>query len=87
MQQFKKQTSKPCHVDIHWIALAEYSQMSTHVLGFQSFSGCLHHFVLAYLLATNCISSDNMECAGNGNVIGKESHYKELLDALIADRL
>ena len=30
-------TSKPCHVGIHWIALAEYSQMSTHVPGFQSF--------------------------------------------------
>ena len=25
----------PCHVGIHWIALAEYSQMSTHVPGFQ----------------------------------------------------
>ena len=22
--------SKPCHVGIHWIALTEYSQMSTH---------------------------------------------------------
>ena len=31
--------SKPCQVGIHWIALAEYSQMSTHVPGFQSFSG------------------------------------------------
>ena len=30
--------SKPCHVGIHWIALAECSQMSTHVPGFQSFS-------------------------------------------------
>ena len=29
--------SKPCHVGIHWIALAEYSQMSTHVPGFQPF--------------------------------------------------
>ena len=26
--------SKPCHVGIHWKALAEYSQMSTHVAGF-----------------------------------------------------
>ena len=32
-------TSKPCHVGIHWIALTEHSQMSTHVPGFQSFSG------------------------------------------------
>ena len=27
--------SKPSHVGIHWIALTEYSQMSTHVPGFQ----------------------------------------------------
>ena len=30
-------TPKPSHVGIHWIALAEYSQMRTHVQGFQSF--------------------------------------------------
>ena len=35
-KNFRK-TSKPCHVGIHWIALAEYSQMSTYVPGFQSF--------------------------------------------------
>ena len=29
--------SKPCHVGILWIALAEYFQMSTHLPGFQSF--------------------------------------------------
>ena len=29
--------SKPCHVGIHWTALPEYSQMNTHVPGFQSF--------------------------------------------------
>ena len=28
--------TKPCHVGIHWIALAESSQMSSHVPGFQS---------------------------------------------------
>ena len=27
--------SRPCHVGIHRIALVEYSQMSTHVPGFQ----------------------------------------------------
>ena len=27
--------SKPCHVGTHWMALAEYFQMSTHMLGFQ----------------------------------------------------
>ena len=26
---------KPCHICIHWIALAEYFQMSTHMPGFQ----------------------------------------------------
>ena len=31
-------TSKPCHVDIHWIALTEYCQMSTHMPGFWSFN-------------------------------------------------
>ena len=30
-------TLKPCHVVIHCIALAEYSQMSTHMPWFQSF--------------------------------------------------
>ena len=28
------QPSKSCHVGIHWIALSEYSPMSTHVPGF-----------------------------------------------------
>ena len=42
--------SKPCHVGIHWIALAEYSQMNTHMPVFQSFFRFfLHHFVLAKL--------------------------------------
>ena len=30
-------TLKLCHVGIHWIALVEYFQMSTHLPGFQSF--------------------------------------------------
>ena len=29
--------SKTCYFGIHWTALAEYSQMSTHLTGFQSF--------------------------------------------------
>ena len=29
--------SKPYYVGIYWIALTDYSQMSTHVPGFQSF--------------------------------------------------
>ena len=39
--------SKPCHVGIHWIALTEYSRMSTHMPGFHTFSGFLHHFIMA----------------------------------------
>ena len=45
--------SKPCHVGIHWIALAEYSQMSTHLPGFQSIFRFLHHFVLAKLVTSS----------------------------------
>ena len=45
--------SKPCHVGIHWKALAEYFQLSTHLPGFQSFSGFLHHFVLAKLATSS----------------------------------
>ena len=47
------QIFKPCHVGIHWIVLAEFSQMSTHVPGFQSFLRFLHHFVLAKLATTS----------------------------------
>ena len=35
-KDFRK-PSKPYHVGIHWIALAENSQMSTHLPGFQPF--------------------------------------------------
>ena len=45
--------SKPCHVGIHWKALAEYFHMSTHLPGFQSFSNFLHHFVLAKLATSS----------------------------------
>ena len=44
-----QKSSKPCHVGTHWIAVAEYFQMSTHWPGFQSFFKCLHYFVLAKL--------------------------------------
>ena len=40
---------KPCHVGIHWLALAEYFQMSTHMPGFQSFLRFFYEFVLAKL--------------------------------------
>ena len=51
-KDFWKQ-SEPCHVRIHLIALTEYSQMSTHVLGFQSFSRCFASFCIE--LATSTI--------------------------------
>ena len=41
-QRFLRKPSNPCHVGIHWIALAECSQMSTHMPGFL-------YFVLAKL--------------------------------------
>ena len=34
--------SRPCHVGIHLIALAENSQMRTHVPGFPSFFNFFH---------------------------------------------
>ena len=42
-----------CHLGIHWIDFAEYSQMSTHLPGFKSFFIFLHHFVLAKLPASS----------------------------------
>ena len=52
-KDFWKQ-SKPCHVGMHWKALAEYSHMGTHLLGFQSFfSFFLHHFVLTKLATSS----------------------------------
>ena len=45
--------SKPCHVGIHWIAFADYSQMGTQVPGFLSFFSFLVHFVLAKLATSS----------------------------------
>ena len=47
------QRSKACHVGIHWIALAENSQMSIHMPGFQLSFRLLHDFVLAKLATKN----------------------------------
>ena len=40
--------SKPCHVGIHWMTIAEYSQMSTNVPWFQSF---LKVFCIIFVMA------------------------------------
>ena len=45
--------SKPCFVGIHRKVVAEYSQMSTHLPRFGSFSRFLHHFVLAKLATSS----------------------------------
>ena len=53
-----------CCVAIHWIALAENSQMSTHLPGFQSFfRGFLHHFLLA-TLATSSKRVNHVQSSG-----------------------
>ena len=46
-------SSEPYLVGIHLNALAEYSHMSTHMPGFQWFSGVLHYFVLAKLVPSS----------------------------------
>ena len=46
MQRFLE-SSKPCHVGIHKIALVENSRMSIPMcLSFSYFSDCLHHLYL-----------------------------------------
>ena len=42
-------SSKPCHVGIHWIALAEYSEISTHMPGFQSFFRVFESFCIGQI--------------------------------------
>ena len=44
---------KPCRVGINWIALAECSQMSTHMPGFQSFFRFFASFVLVKLATSS----------------------------------
>ena len=52
--------SKPCHVGVHWIALAEYYQMSTNMIyAFSHFSAFLHYCILAKL-ATSSIGNGEM---------------------------
>ena len=48
-----EKTSKPCRVGIQLIALAEYSQMSTHIPGFQLFLMFLHDFVLVEIASSS----------------------------------
>ena len=41
--------STPCHVGIHWKALVEYSQMSTHMPRFQSLSSFFASFCIGQI--------------------------------------
>ena len=61
---------KPCHVGIHWIALTEHSQMSTHMAGFQSVFRFLHHFIFAKL-PTSSIRVNKMVIKFEGSKIKK----------------
>ena len=55
-QNIFKKPSKPCLAGIHWKALNEYSQMSTHLPRFQAFSG---------MFASFCIGqSSHQQCKG-----------------------
>ena len=47
-KDFYKQ-SKPCHIGFHWIALTEYSQMSTHFPGFQTFFSFFASFCIGQI--------------------------------------
>ena len=52
-KDFRK-PSKPCHAGIHWIALAEYFWLSTHVPGFLSlFAGFCISLYFAKLATTS----------------------------------
>ena len=50
---------QPCHIGIHWKALADYCQMSTHMPGFQFF---LKVFCIILWLAKLAISSKRVNC-------------------------
>ena len=65
--------SKPFHVGIHWIALAESFQMSTHLPGFQSCFRFLHHLVLAKLATSSIRVKDGLE--GRMSVKSQLSHF------------
>ena len=49
--------TKSSHVGIYWKALAEYSQMSTHMPGSHFLKVFLHHFSLVKLGTTSIIKT------------------------------
>ena len=56
--------SKPCHVGIHWIALTEYSQMSTHAWVSVIFLVCFLHYFVLFEWATSSILGLTMKQGG-----------------------
>ena len=56
--------SKTCHVGIHWIALTECSQMSTHMTGFQSFFSFFVSFCNGKIvkIVSNLLASSTWAC-------------------------
>ena len=68
-------SSKPCHVGIRWIALAEFSHMSTHVPGFPSVFRFLHCFVLAKLaISSTRVALSNLMKALDLHLISHVKH-------------
>ena len=53
MTQVFWKPSEPCRSGIHWIAFAEYSQMSTNFPGLRSFFNVLRHFLSAKLTTSS----------------------------------
>ena len=48
-RKYFRKPSKPCHVGIHWIALDEHSEMSTHLPGFQLFFRIFASFCIGHI--------------------------------------
>ena len=71
--------SKLCCVCIHWRALAEYSQISTHMPVFLSFSGVLHHFVLAILGTSSIRVNPSIYCLHGNYQIQRRWSMKTIL--------
>ena len=59
----ERKDAKTCHVGIHWKALAEYSQMSSHLSFFSDILyRFLHHFVLAKLATSSIRVISCLKC-------------------------
>ena len=66
--------SKPCHVGIHGIALAEHSQVNTHEPGFQSFFRLSASFCIDQISGQPHKGKVNLDPAGNRTFRDCEPH-------------